>query len=147
MRWGCRSCKLHAGLYSWAGAVSEDSYFGDDDELFISMIVSGAEDCRYKVWDAYGRLMFTSAPLDHVVTAVKWSPNGKYFAVGSYNVLKLCDRTGWSYCREQLDSGSIFSISWFHDGTQIACGGGNGSVSFASLVDRSQSGIYDFWGC
>jgi len=102
-----------------------------------NLIVSGAEDCRYKVWDAYGRLMFTSAPLDHVVTAVKWSPNGKYFAVGSYNVLKLCDRTGWSYCREQLDSGSIFSISWFHDGTQIACGGGNGSVSFASLVDRS----------
>ena len=24
----CRSCKLHAGLYSWAGAVSEGSYFG-----------------------------------------------------------------------------------------------------------------------
>ena len=37
------SCKIHAGLYSWAGAVSEGSYFGDDDELFISMLVSGAE--------------------------------------------------------------------------------------------------------
>lgn len=37
------SSKLHAGLYSWAGAVSEGSYFGDDDELFISMLVSGAE--------------------------------------------------------------------------------------------------------
>ena len=37
------SCKLHAGLFSWAGAVSEGSYFGDDAELFISMLVSGAE--------------------------------------------------------------------------------------------------------
>lgn len=37
------SCKLHAGLYSWAGAVSEGSYFGDDDELFISILAAGAE--------------------------------------------------------------------------------------------------------
>lgn len=36
------SCKLHAGLYSWAGAVSEGSYFGDDDDLFISTLVTGA---------------------------------------------------------------------------------------------------------
>ena len=36
------SCKLHAGLFSWAGAVSEGSYFGDDTELFISTLVSGA---------------------------------------------------------------------------------------------------------
>eukprot|EP01051_Picozoa_sp_SAG22_P038126 SAG22_NODE_19390_length_275_cov_0.875000_1_plen_65_part_01 len=36
------SCKLHAGLYSWVGAVSEGSFFGDDDELFVSTLVSGA---------------------------------------------------------------------------------------------------------
>lgn len=102
-------------------------------------ILSAGEDCRYKIWDSYGRLLFCSAPLDNVVTSVAWSPNGKYFAVGSFNVLKLCDRTGWSYCRETPDSGSIFSIDWCNDGTQLACGGGNGSVVFASLVDRSFS--------
>eukprot|EP01052_Picozoa_sp_SAG31_P022602 SAG31_NODE_1805_length_7233_cov_5.304738_2_plen_1964_part_01 len=37
------SCKLHNGLYSWAGAVSEGSYFGDDFSLFLSVVVSGAE--------------------------------------------------------------------------------------------------------
>jgi len=102
-------------------------------------ILSGGEDCRYKIWDSYGRLLFNSAPLDHVVTSVAWSPNGKYFAVGSYNVLKLCDRTGWSYCREAPESGSIFSIHWCNDGTQLACGGGNGSVVFSGLVDRTSS--------
>ena len=25
---------------------------------------------RYKIWDAYGRLLFNSAPLDHVVTSI-----------------------------------------------------------------------------
>jgi len=102
-------------------------------------ILSGGEDCRYKIWDSYGRLLFNSAPMDHVVTSVAWSPNGKYFAVGAYNALKLCDRTGWSYCRESPDCGSIFAIAWSSDGTQLACGGGSGSVVFASLVDRAIS--------
>jgi len=102
-------------------------------------ILSSGEDCRYKIWDSYGRLLFCSAPLDHVVTSVAWAPNGKYFAVGSYNVLKLCDRTGWSYCRESPETGSIFTIHWCNDGTQLACGGGNGAVVFATLVDRTSS--------
>eukprot|EP00438_Fugacium_kawagutii_P030726 Skav209836 [mRNA] locus=scaffold2703:238324:265090:- [translate_table: standard] len=78
-------------------------------------ILSAGEDCRYKIWDAYGRLLFNSAPLDHVVTAVAWSPTG----------------------RETPDVGSIFSISWCNDGTQLACGTGSGHVVFGSLVDRS----------
>lgn len=102
-------------------------------------VLSGGEDCRYKIWDSYGRLLFSSAPLDHVVTSLAWSPTGRHFAVGSYNVLKLCDRTGWSYCRESPEAGSIFSISWCGDGTQLACGCGGGSVLFASLVDRTFS--------
>lgn len=102
-------------------------------------ILSSGEDCRYKIWDSYGRLLFCSAPLDHVVTSVSWSPNGKYFAVGSYNVIKLCDRTGWTHCRESPETGSIFALNWCNDGTQLACGGGNGAVVFASLVDRTTS--------
>merc|ERR1719191_1258473 len=31
----------------------------------------------------------------------------------------------------------FFSISWCNDGTQLACGGGNGTVLFANLVDRA----------
>mmetsp|Transcript_41136 Transcript_41136/g.110537 ORF Transcript_41136/g.110537 Transcript_41136/m.110537 type:complete len:765 (+) Transcript_41136:107-2401(+) len=102
-------------------------------------ILSAGEDCRYKIWDSYGRLLFNSAPLDHVVTSVAWSPTGKHFAVGSYNLVKLCDRTGWSYCRASPETGSIFAISWCNDGTQFACGCGNGSVVLASLVDRTIS--------
>lgn len=29
-----------------------------------NLIVSGGEDCRYKVWDAFGRNLFSSSPLD-----------------------------------------------------------------------------------
>jgi intraflagellar transport protein 80 len=62
-------------------------------------IVSGGEDCRYRVWDAYGRQLFVSAPFDTVVTAVAWAPSGAYFAVGAHGVLRLCDQLGWSHCR------------------------------------------------
>ena len=39
----CDRSKLHKGLYSWAGAVSEGSYFGDDHDLFLSILIAGAE--------------------------------------------------------------------------------------------------------
>jgi len=39
-------------------------------------IVSCGEDCRYKVWDSYGRLVYMSQAFDYVLTSVSWSPNG-----------------------------------------------------------------------
>mmetsp|Transcript_35722 Transcript_35722/g.63833 ORF Transcript_35722/g.63833 Transcript_35722/m.63833 type:complete len:770 (-) Transcript_35722:267-2576(-) len=101
-----------------------------------NLIVSGGEDGRYKVWDSYGRQLFSSAPLDYAITAVEFSPDGEMYAVGSFNILRICDKTGWSHCRETASTGSILSIAWTSDCTQLACGGGNGSVCFAQLVDR-----------
>ena len=60
-------------------------------------ILSAGEDCKYKVFDSYGRLLFSSGVNDHVITAVSWSPNGEYFAVGSFQLIKLCDKAGWTY--------------------------------------------------
>lgn len=62
-----------------------------------NLILSCGEDCKYKVFDTYGRLLFASAPYDYVITSVAWSPNGDYFAVGAYDMLRLCDKTGWTY--------------------------------------------------
>jgi len=49
-----------------------------------------------KVWDSYGRLMYVSAAHDYPITAVGWSPDGDVFAAGSFNTLRLCDKTGVS---------------------------------------------------
>jgi intraflagellar transport protein 80 len=57
-----------------------------------NMIVSGGEDCRYKVWDSYGRQMFSSSPFDYAVTSVAWAPNGETFATGSFNQLRCAPR-------------------------------------------------------
>ena len=57
-------------------------------------IVSCGEDCKYKVWDNYGRLLFQSNPYKFSVTTVSWSPNGDLFAVGAFNLLRICDSTG-----------------------------------------------------
>mmetsp|Transcript_6247 Transcript_6247/g.15948 ORF Transcript_6247/g.15948 Transcript_6247/m.15948 type:complete len:765 (-) Transcript_6247:257-2551(-) len=110
-----------------------------DWNVVNNLIVSGAEDCRYKIWDAFGRQLYASAPFDFAVTAVKWCQSGAYFAVGSFNMLRLCDRTGWSLSRSAPDSGSIYSISWTSDGTQLAAAGGNGAVCFGQIVDREVS--------
>jgi intraflagellar transport protein 80 len=66
------------------------------------LLVSGGEDRKYKLWDGFGRLMFQSKPLEFAITSAAWSPNGELFAVGMYDSIRLCDRTGWTYSREQV---------------------------------------------
>uniref|UniRef100_A0A8C4X7R3 Intraflagellar transport 80 homolog (Chlamydomonas) n=1 Tax=Erpetoichthys calabaricus TaxID=27687 RepID=A0A8C4X7R3_ERPCA len=58
------------------------------------LILSGGEDCKYKVWDSYGRLLYSSSSHDYPITSVAWAPDGELFTVGSFNTLRLCDRTG-----------------------------------------------------
>ncbi|XP_043347818.1 intraflagellar transport protein 80 homolog isoform X3 [Dermochelys coriacea] len=58
------------------------------------LILSAGEDCKYKVWDSYGRLLYSSQPHDYPITSVAWAPDGELFAVGSFHTLRLCDKTG-----------------------------------------------------
>jgi intraflagellar transport protein 80 len=101
-----------------------------------NLIVSCGEDCKYRVWDQYGRQLYNSLPYDHVITSVKWSPNGDMFAVGSFEMLRLCDKSGWTHSFDKPNSGSLLSLSWSHDGTTVCGAGGNGSVTFGYIVDR-----------
>jgi intraflagellar transport protein 80 len=58
------------------------------------LIVSGGEDCVYRVWDSLGRPIFSSSVHTHPITSLAWAPAGDLFAVGSFNALRLCDRYG-----------------------------------------------------
>jgi len=74
------------------------------------LIVSGGEDCKYKVWDNYGRLICQVKASEFPITSVAWAPSGDYFAVGSFNMIMLCDRTGWTRSRSGTQSGSILNL-------------------------------------
>lgn len=47
-----------------------------------------------QVWDEYGRAVYSSSSHDYPVTSVAWSDDGELFAVGSFNLLRLCDKAG-----------------------------------------------------
>ena len=83
-------------------------------------LASGGEDCKYRLWDAYGRQLYCSAPVEYSISAIAWAPSGQYFAVGSFNLLRLCDKAGWSYSRAQPACGSVFALAWTGDSTQAA---------------------------
>ncbi|XP_012280148.1 intraflagellar transport protein 80 homolog [Orussus abietinus] len=100
------------------------------------LILSGGEDCRYKVWDSTGNPLYSSSEGDHPITAVGWCYSGDYFAVGSFNTIKLCDKTGWSHSLEKVNTGSIYSIAWSSDSTQVAMACGSGTVLTAHVIDR-----------
>jgi len=62
------------------------------------MIVSGGEDCKFKIWyisnfrDSYGRLLNCSNAYDYVINSIKKTPNGEYFAVGAFEMLKFATK-------------------------------------------------------
>ena len=49
----------------------------------------------------------------------------------------LCNKTGWTYSFNKVDSGSLFKLAWSGDGTTVAGAGGNGSVVFGTIIDRN----------
>ncbi|KAJ8598728.1 hypothetical protein CTAYLR_010223 [Chrysophaeum taylorii] len=144
----CYACdrKVHVSSVGERKAQSWKAHEGIvlcvDWNTVNNLIVSGGEDCRYKVWDALGRQLYQSQPYAHVITSVAWTPNGAYFAVGAFNMLRLCDRTGWSCCREHAGGGSILDISWTTDGTQLAGASGTGAIVLGQLVDRCHEWNY-----
>ncbi|NXU94950.1 IFT80 protein, partial [Xiphorhynchus elegans] len=89
-----------------------------------------------QVWDSFGRALYSSQPQEYPITCIAWAVDGELFAVGSFNTLRLCDKTGWSYALEKPNTGSIFNISWSTDGTQLAGACGNGHVIFAHVVEQ-----------
>ena len=104
-----------------------------------NLIVSGGEDCKYRVWDCYGRQLYSSIANEYSICSVAWAPNGRYFAVGSFNMLRLCDKTGWSHSRDAPEVGSLMTLAWTADSTQLAAGTGSGAVLFGQLVHREIS--------
>ena len=52
-------------------------------------------------------------------------------------MLRLCNKTGWTYSFNKIDSGSLFKLSWSGDGTNVAGAGGNGTIVFGSIIDRT----------
>lgn len=48
--------------------------------------------------------------------------------------LSLCAQ--WSYALEKPNTGSVFSLAWSADGTQLAGACGNGQVIFAHIVEQ-----------
>lgn len=59
-----------------------------------NLIVSAGEDCKYKVWDKYGKCMYSSTMHEYPLTSVKWGPDGDWFGVGGFGVLRVCDKLG-----------------------------------------------------
>ncbi|KAJ3195520.1 Intraflagellar transport protein 80 [Irineochytrium annulatum] len=105
-----------------------------DWNFIANLIISGGEDRKYKVWDSFGRQLYSSSPHDHPITSLAWNPSGEMreFGLGRFFLTTV----KWSYAVAKPESGSIFSIAWTPDGTQIACAGGDGAVVFGHVIDR-----------
>ena len=101
-----------------------------------NLILSAGEDCRFKIWDSYGRQIFSSSPFDYVVTSVAWAPNGEYFAIGAFGMLKLCDKSGWTHSHQKTDYGSIMDLEWSKDSSMLAAATAKGFSFLAYVTNK-----------
>ncbi|BFF95724.1 intraflagellar transport protein 80 homolog [Drosophila madeirensis] len=104
-----------------------------------NIIASGGEDFRFKIWDAQGANLFTSAAEEYAITSVAFNPEKDFLLVGTFNMLKLCHSTGWSYNSARFTApsvGSFFTLAWSADGTQAACGTSTGQLIVAHAVEQ-----------
>lgn len=62
-----------------------------------NLIATGGEDCRYRIWDELGRPLHSSYEHNFPITSLSWNPAGELLSVGSYNLLRLCDKAGVIY--------------------------------------------------
>ncbi|KAM7540316.1 hypothetical protein Aperf_G00000020954 [Anoplocephala perfoliata] len=100
------------------------------------LIISGGEDCKYKVWDSFGRPLFSSHLHEYPIWSLSWKPAGDQFVVGSYNCITLCDKLGWAENVQKLETGSLLDIDWSPDGAKVVAAGANGRVAVAQIIGR-----------
>ncbi|KAL5111883.1 hypothetical protein TcWFU_004006 [Taenia crassiceps] len=100
------------------------------------LLVSGGEDCKYKVWDSFGRPLFSSQVHKYPICSLAWKPTGDQFVVGSYDFLQLCDKLGWSQNIQKMKTGSILDLAWSPNGANLTAVSTNGRVIFAYPVER-----------
>ena len=79
--------------------------------------------------------MYSSTTHEYPITCLAWTTDGEQFAVASFNTLRLCDKAGWSSSLEKPNIGSVFSMSWSSDSTQLVCGCGSGHVIVGNVIE------------
>lgn len=115
-------------------------------------IVSSAEDCRYRVWDGRGQVLFSSQPLLWPVTSLCWDRDGQLLALGSHSTLRLTNSHGWSHSLLNLSeptsqspgaerasdstgsASAVMRVSWSPDGTQLVAGCTAGHVILSHVT-------------
>lgn len=101
------------------------------------LILSGGEDCCYRVFDTSGICLYVSSSFKYVITCVSWQPQARAFIVGSYDMLCLCDPNGWAYEEDQIQTGSVVNIDWSSDGMQFCGSCADGSVIVSNLLGQT----------
>uniref|UniRef100_A0A0N4Z4S7 WD_REPEATS_REGION domain-containing protein n=1 Tax=Parastrongyloides trichosuri TaxID=131310 RepID=A0A0N4Z4S7_PARTI len=129
-----KSLKVPISPFKWK--AHDSTITCCDWSVSSNLIITGGEDCKYRVWDAQGRIIFTSLSHDYPITSLSWNYDGKLFVVGSFNLIRLCDKLGWSHSLEKFMVGSILTIDWSDDSTQIIAGTASGHIIYGQLIEK-----------
>jgi hypothetical protein len=102
-----------------------------------SVLASCSSDRIVRFWDAHGGWTSNLLRIDpndslgqHSLTAVCWSPDGRFLACGdSLGKIRIYDLDSQQWRRSFLSGGGpVSSLVWSSDGRVVLCGGADGTV-------------------
>lgn len=129
------------GTTEWEGLPKDRGIIlAVDWNQINGLIISGGEDCMYRIFSPSGMLLHTSSAFEHVLNSLSWRPCGTAFTVGSYDTICLCDSNGLILCRKSIQVGSIMEMAWNADGMQVACACADGGIVLSDLVGQKYHG-------
>ena len=103
----------------------------------LDLILSGGEDCIYRVFDSTGVCLFMSQQLTHPITSAVWMLNGEGFAIGSYSTIHFCDKAGlWSNCYKIEGSSSVQDMHYEEESSKFIAGCCSGEIISADIIGK-----------
>ncbi len=135
---------VHLALKPLAPAAKPEAWKAHDGLVLqvdwsaaTGLLASCGEDGRYKVWDAFGRALYTAHALPHPLTSLAWSPDGALLAIGGYRLVQLCDAAGWVHDCQTPDCGSVYAVAWSADGQRVVGAAASGQIILAALAGKT----------
>lgn len=92
-------CTLQGSSCTRLAAAHDALALAVDWGASTDRVLTGGEDCRYRLWSREGQRLFSSQPLHAPVTCVAWAPSRDAFAVGVQDTVMLCSVHGPPLCK------------------------------------------------
>ncbi|KRY90504.1 Intraflagellar transport protein 80 -like protein [Trichinella pseudospiralis] len=89
---------------------------------------------QLQVWNEFGKALYVTVGFEAPICSIAWSPDGRWIAAGSNEVILLYHQSGWLATLQIIPDAEVSTLCWSSDGTLLAASCSDGQIICASLL-------------